>query len=146
MMLAGTYTHQMDEKGRIRIPAKLRDELGKDKRLFITCGPHNCLLVLTEEMAEEALKSMSNDKFSTSDFSSIRRRIMTSGFIIEDDAQGRTLLTQKLINHAQLKKNIVTVGNLNRVEIWSQENWDRLQAEYDNQDFDEELNKAENYL
>ncbi len=145
-MLAGTYTHQMDEKGRIRIPAKLKEGLGKDKRLFITCGPHNCLLVMTEDMAEEMFKEMSNDKLSTTSFSSLRRRIMTSGFIIEDDAQGRTLLTPKLIAHAQLKKNIVTVGNFNRVEIWSQENWDKVEEEFNNQDYDEELTKNEGYL
>lgn len=144
-MLAGAYPHQMDEKGRIRIPAKLKDQLGT-KRLFITCGPQKCLFVFTEDAAEEIMKSMRNDKFSTSDFSAIRRRIVTSGVIIEDDQQGRTLLTQKLIDYAELKKNIVTVGNLDRLEIWSQENWDKLQDEYDKQDFDDELKKAAEYL
>lgn len=145
-MLAGKYFHQIDEKGRIRIPAKFKEELGNVKRVFVTRGPMKSLFVFTEETAEEIMKSMRNDKLSTSEFSAVRRMFVSSGGVIEDDQQGRTLLPQDLIAYAQIKKNIVTVGNLDRLEIWSQENWDKLQAEYAEQDFDEALKKVADYL
>ena len=142
-MLAGKYLHQIDEKGRIRIPAKLKDQLGPN--LFITKGANHRLFVFSEATAEKMfMDKLSNDRFATSPMSKIRLQLLSSGITVEDDKQGRTLLSQELIKFAGITKNVVTVGNLDRVEIWSEENWNAMQIE--EEDFDENLRIAAEFL
>lgn len=117
----GEYKHQIDAKGRIRIPTKLKSELGN--RPFITCSSNKCLLVLP---FEEAIRIFTQQFSSLNPFSPDDKqvRLMSAkGFAAEEDSVGRILLPDYLIKHAELKKNIVTIGAFNRVEIWSEENW-----------------------
>lgn len=121
-MFIGQASHQLDEKGRIRLPAKFKDELGKNP--FITCGTNNCLFVYSRAEAERVLF----DKFHDNDFadaekSRAMRLIMANAIFAEEDKQGRILLPQNLLAHANIVKNIVTIGAYNRVEIWSEESW-----------------------
>ncbi len=134
-MFFGEYRHQIDEKGRIRIPPKLKDMLGDHP--FITCGANNCLIVLPKADADRIF----DERFRSLDVldpdSSKSVRIMASrGFIAEEDKAGRILLPQNLIRHAKIGKNVVTIGAYNRVEIWSEENWNAY-SDIDSDAFDE---------
>lgn len=134
-MFFGEFRHQIDEKGRMRIPAKLKEKLGEHP--FITRGSNHCLLVLPEA---EAVK-LFDKKFGGIDVVDPKNnkavRIMASGgFPAEEDKQGRILLPAHLLRHAQITKNVVTIGAYNRVEIWSEENWDAY-SDLDSEAFDE---------
>lgn len=134
-MYFGEYRHQIDEKGRIRIPPKLKAQLGENP--FITRGSNNCLIVLPKNEATRIF----DEKFRSLDVldpvHSKSVRIMASGgFEAEEDKAGRILLPQHLIRHAGLIKNIVTIGAYNRVEIWSEENWNAY-SDIDSAEFDE---------
>lgn len=119
----GTYRHQIDEKGRLRIPAKLKDRLGEHP--FITRGPKRSLLVIPEGDAERLFEERFQMLDPLDPESSKALRIMaSSGFFAEEDKQGRILLPSVLIAHAGIKKNIVTIGSYTWVEIWSEENWE----------------------
>lgn len=127
-MFMGEYIHNIDAKGRIIVPAKFRDELGKN--FIITKGLDKCLVIYTIEewkLFEEKMK-----KFPTTD-EGVRRffRFLFSGACeCDPDSQGRIIIPQNLRKHASISKEIVLIGIVNKIEIWSKENWD----EYNNED------------
>lgn len=121
-MFTGEYHHQLDEKGRIRIPAKLKDALGAAP--VITRGSDGCLFVFTKEKADEMFFSnFEGNEFASSERTKARRILASSASVLEEDKQGRVLLSPKHIALAGIKKNVVTIGAYDRVEIWSEERW-----------------------
>lgn len=133
-MLLGEYRHQIDEKGRVRIPAKLKEQLGQNP--FITRGTNGCLFVYSKEEADKVFfEKFKDNDFADSEKSRPLRLLTSSAIFADEDKQGRILLPQHLIKHAKIVKNIVTIGAFNRVEIWSEENWDAYTEGGDN-DFD----------
>ena len=133
-MLTGEYHHQIDEKGRIRIPAKLKEALGVSP--MITRGSNGCLFVFSKEQAKMFEGSFDGDDFADTPRTRALRLISSSAVFAEEDKQGRILLPQSLIKKAGIVKNIVTIGAYDRVEIWSEERW-AAYVEDDNMDFDE---------
>lgn len=147
-MFFGEYRHQIDEKCRIRIPAKLREQLGV--RPFIMKGPNNCLIVLKEEDANVMLArqfegiEMVDPKLNFS-----LRMLTSSAFFAEEDKQGRIIIPAKLLEHIKLKdkngevvsRNVVTIGAFNRVEIWGEEAWDEY-SDIDSEEFDLRLSET----
>ena len=140
-MFTGEYHHQIDEKGRIRIPAKLKDALGANP--VITRGSDGCLFVFTKEKADEIFYSNfdSND-LTSSARTRAKRYIASSSDVLEEDKQGRVLLSPSLIKLAGITKNIVTIGAYDRVEIWSEERWNAYIGDSET-DFDECLKSLE---
>lgn len=129
-MFIGQYAHQIDEKGRIRIPSKFKEELGE--KPFITCGSNGCLFVYSGEEAQRVLlKKFKDNDFADAETAKALRILMSNAIFAEEDKQGRILLPQHLIKHAGIKKNIITIGAFNRVEIWSEENWIKYNEECD---------------
>lgn len=129
-MYFGEYRHQIDEKGRIRIPTKLKAQLGE--RPFITRSAnnaHKCLRVLPGAQANEIFNAEFGGLSVLTDDSKAVRIMASSGFMAEEDKAGRILLPQRLIDYAHLSKNIVTVGVFNRVEIWDEDEWEAYQRE-----------------
>jgi MraZ protein len=118
----GEYQHTIDEKGRLTIPAKLRDGLGST--FVITRGLDRCLFVypLNEWKAlEEKLKSL---PFTKADARAFTRFFFSGASECEWDKQGRVNIPPNLREHASLVKECVVIGVSNRVEIWSKENWE----------------------
>lgn len=136
-LLLGEYRHQVDEKGRIRIPSKLKEGLG-DKQLIIR-GPNKCLWILSKKEAKKLLATQFND-VSLTDANRIKaeRSIFSNAAYADEDKQGRISLPAKLIEHAGLKKNVVSIGLVSRVELWDEEAWDEY-SKGDAEHFDEYL-------
>lgn len=137
-VLLGEYHHQIDEKGRIRIPPKLKNQLLNGKTVeeappFVTRGVGGkYLMVFSHEMAEKKFVK----KFEENDFTDAAEakkiRYLTSVAMDgSEDKQGRITLTKKLMEYAELKKDIVTIGVYDRIEIWSKENWEEYTKEDD---------------
>ena len=112
----------IDSKGRAIIPAKFREELGKT--FILTKGLDKCLVIYTMEdwkVFEEKMK-----QFPTTD-EGVRRffRFLFSGACeCETDSQGRIIIPQNLRKYASISKEIVSIGVVNKVEIWSKSNWE----------------------
>lgn len=121
-MLLGTYFYTVDEKGRIRMPQKLKSQLGED--FVVTKGSNGCLFVFSQE----ELKSAIYDKLKELPLTAIEaqkplRMIMSSAFEVQEDSAGRFMLPSILRDFAQINKNIVIIGVGSRCEIWSEEKW-----------------------
>lgn len=120
-MLMGEYEHTIDNKGRIILPAKLRDELGAS--FILTKGLDNCLFVYSQEewaILENKLKQLPLAKPEARAFV---RFFFAGAAELECDKQGRVLLPVNLREYAKLDKDAVVIGVSNRVEIWSKHLW-----------------------
>lgn len=123
----GEYQHTIDDKGRLIIPAKLREGLGFS--FVITRGLDQCLFVypLDEWKAlEDKLKSL---PFTKADARAFTRFFFSGATECEWDKQGRVTIPANLREHAHLSKECVVIGVSNRVEIWSKDSWDNYFAE-----------------
>ncbi|MCR2042900.1 division/cell wall cluster transcriptional repressor MraZ [Anaerosalibacter massiliensis] len=121
-MFIGEYQHNLDNKGRVIIPSKLRDGLGDN--FIMTKGLDNCLFVYPKSewgILEEKLKSL---PLTSRDARAFVRFFFSGATECELDKQGRILIPANLRNHSKLEREAVIIGVGTRVEIWSKEEWD----------------------
>ena len=117
----GEYQHTLDSKGRIILPARIRDGLGDT--FIATRGLDDCLFIypMTEwGNLEGKLKQLSLVKPEARAFS---RYIFSGAAELEADKQGRVLLPPNLREYAKLEKDVVVIGVSTRIEIWNKEIW-----------------------
>ena len=123
-MLSGEYRHSIDLKGRVIIPSKIRDEMGS--KIIITRGLDGCLFGYNEKTWNLILEKVNTLPFTKRDARNFTR-FMTSGAItLEFDRQGRVNIPNYLAEYASLIKDVVIVGVINRIEIWSKEKWEEF--------------------
>lgn len=120
-ILVGQFNHQIDEKGRIRVPARLRDAIGSSPMLMK--GTDGCLLLYSSEEADKLFTRLFSDVLPGDEKSEALRTISENSSPLEADSQGRFLLDATLVKGASIKKNIVTIGAYNHLEIWAEEVW-----------------------
>ncbi len=128
-MFMGEYNHTIDAKGRIIVPSKFREALGEN--FVVTLGLDGCLFVYPNEewlTFVNQLKNLPGNK----DARQLQRYFMAGAADCEVDKQGRILIPSKLREHASLDKDVVFVGVLSKIEIWSKERWEN--NSYDNMD------------
>lgn len=129
-MFTGEYEHSIDTKGRIIVPAKYREDLGEE--FTVTLGLDGCLFVYPKQEWEgfvEKLKNLPGNKEGRQ----LQRYFLAGAASCEMDKQGRILIPQKLRDAAGLTRDIVFVGVITKLEIWSREKWEANNI-YENMD------------
>ncbi|MBM3206209.1 MAG: division/cell wall cluster transcriptional repressor MraZ [Candidatus Staskawiczbacteria bacterium] len=121
-MLIGQYTHSIDSKKRLALPAKFRGELGD--KVIITKGVENCLVVYTQKEWGVISSKLGNLPISQGEARSFTRHLLASATEIDLDKLGRVLIPDYLKDYASLQKNAVICGLSNRLEIWDEKKWD----------------------
>ncbi len=120
-MFIGEYEHSVDAKGRVIMPAKLREEIGD--KFIITKGLDGCLFAYSQiewTNFEEKLKTLPLAQKNARNFV----RFFLSGAVeCEIDKQGRFLIPANLREHASLDKEIAIIGVGTRIEIWDKKTW-----------------------
>ncbi|MBO5622271.1 MAG: division/cell wall cluster transcriptional repressor MraZ [Butyrivibrio sp.] len=122
----GEYSHSIDSKGRLIIPAKFRELLGE--QFVVTRGFDGCLFVFAEEgweRFEEKLQALPMDK---PEARALGRFFLAGAIDAEVDKQGRILLPANLLAHAKIEKEAVIAGVGNRAEIWNNEEWEKASS------------------
>jgi MraZ protein len=123
----GTHTPKLDEKGRLILPAKFRDELAEG--LVITRFQERCLAIWPRSVFIEvanAVRSASSSQQHVRDY----QRMLASGASDETpDKQGRVMIPSHLRTYAGLDKDCVVVGAINRVEVWDAGAWEAYAGE-----------------
>ncbi|MFM1757963.1 MAG: hypothetical protein RL193_540 [Actinomycetota bacterium] len=126
-MFLGTHEPKLDEKGRLILPAKFREELATG--LVITKGQERCLYVFPQSEfvnITETLRQAPVTQKAARDYS----RVMFAGAHDEiPDRQGRVTIPQSLREYASLKKVCVVIGANTRVEIWDSKAWNEYLAD-----------------
>lgn len=125
-MLIGEYEHSLDVKGRLIMPAKLREDIGDN--FIITKGLDGCLFGFSLNewtQFEEKLKSLPLTNKNARDFV----RFFLSGAVnVEIDKQGRFLVASNLREYASMEKEVVIIGVGTRIEFWSKDNWKKYNS------------------
>ena len=127
IMLMGEYHHNIDEKGRLIIPAKFRNELGKE--FVITKGLDKCLFVYSLTEWNKLINQVSTLKFTKKNVRAFERAFIGGASQNEFDKQGRINITSPLAQYANIQKECVIIGVNERLEIWSKESFESFMKE-----------------
>lgn len=123
IMFMGEYHHTIDEKGRITIPSKLREELGDE--FIVTKGLDGCLFIYPKDEWNNVAKKY-KDLPNTKDARNYLRFFLSGAVVSVFDKQGRLNITQPLIKYADLTKDCIIIGVNERLEIWSKDRWEEF--------------------
>ena len=130
-MFMGEYNHSIDQKGRMIVPSKFREQLGNE--FVVTKGLDGCLFVYSNEEWQRIEEKFREIPLTTKDARKFSRFFFAGAATCEVDKQGRILLPSNLREYAAIEKEVVSVGVLSRVEIWSKDRWSE-NGDYDDMD------------
>jgi MraZ protein len=128
----GEYNHTIDAKGRLIVPSKFREQLGNE--FVVTKGLDGCLFVYSNEEWQRFEASFREKPLTSKEARKFTRFFFAGAASCEVDKQGRILLPANLREYAGIEKDVVSIGAMSRVEIWSKE---RYEEENDFDDMDE---------
>ena len=121
-MFFGTYTPKLDDKGRLILPAKFRDQLAGG--LMVTRGQEHCLYVWPQAEVERITERLREAPVSNKATRDYVRRFSSASSDETPDKQGRITVPPKLREWANLSKDVVVIGAMNRLEIWDEAAWE----------------------
>ena len=120
--MQGSYTHKLDSKGRMVLPARFREELGLS--VVATIGIERCVSVYPQSQWEAFLGRLETLSNGTSKSRNLRRVILASAHEIEIDGMGRILVPQQLRDYAGIGQEVSVNGNGDKLEIWDKAAWE----------------------
>lgn len=121
-MFFGSFEHSLDDKNRLLIPSRLRGELGA--KLFIMKGYEGSLAIYPEAKFENYLKKLESLPFESKLSRDIERISLSSVFELDIDKVNRIQIPTALINKFKITKDVVVVGVIDHIEVWSKSKWD----------------------
>ncbi len=138
-MFIGEYNHNLDEKGRLAIPVKFRDDLKKGA--VVTKGLDGCLFLYTMNEWKILAEKLSRLPISQSGTRAFARLMLAGAMDVQIDKQGRIVIPDYLRKYAGMKKKIVVSGLYSRLEIWDENSWEKYKkrTEKESEDIAEKL-------
>lgn len=131
-MFMSEYNYTVDTKGRLIVPSKFREQLGDE--FVVTKGMDGCLFVYANEDWTAFEQKLTSLPLINKEARKFARFFLAGAAQVEVDKQGRILLPANLREFAGLDKDVVLVGVGSRIEIWSRENWENMDADSDMDD------------
>lgn len=123
----GTYTPRLDEKSRLILPAKFREELAEG--LVLTRGQERCIYVFSAREFERVHEQMRSAPLSSRQARDYIRVFLSGASDEVPDKQGRVTVPAPLRQYAGLDRDVTVIGAGTRVEIWDSESWNTYLAE-----------------
>jgi MraZ protein len=120
-MFLGQFQHNLDDKGRLMIPARFRELL--DGGAYITQGFDRCLMVMTGEYFRQVYVDVNATSLTDPNARLLRRMILANAFQVDIDKVGRVLVPQALREFAGLNGEAVVAGQGEYFEIWAPDGW-----------------------
>ncbi len=130
-MFIGEFSHNLDSKGRMAIPAKFRQKLTGGA--IITRGLDRCLFVFTNKDWEILAQKLIALPLAQANSRAFSRLMLAGATDVELDKQGRILIPDYLREYAGLKKQAIVAGLYNRIEIWDSEAWKQYKTKTESQ-------------
>jgi MraZ protein len=122
-MFIGEYNHNLDDKGRVAVPAKFRAMLKGGA--VVTRGLDNCLFLYSKKEWQELAIKLAKLPISKSNTRAFSRLMLAGAMDVDFDNQGRIMLPEYLRKFAGLKKNLIIAGLYDRLEIWDEAVWNK---------------------
>jgi MraZ protein len=130
-MLIGEFHYNIDQKGRLMIPAKFRQRFGLEA--VVTRGLENCLFVFPKDEWEKVVEKILKLPLSQANSRAFARLMLSGAYESTIDNQGRILIPEYLRIYAKLSKKVVIVGLYSRIEIWDEKLWEEYKKESESQ-------------
>lgn len=130
-MLLGEYTHSIDQKGRVAVPAKFRSKISSGA--ILTRGLDNCLFLFGEKEWQALAEKLIALPLAQANSRAFTRLMLAGAMDVEIDTQGRILVPEYLRTYAGLGKQVVIAGLYNRIELWDAEAWAKYKQKTENQ-------------
>ena len=127
--IRGDFRARIDEKGRLAVPSRIRENLGE--KVILTRGLDGCLWMFPESEWKKFAEKILSQPASTQEGRALRRYFIGSAVDAVFDSHGRINIPQSLRNSANLQNEAVLVGQIDRVEIWNPEEWEKYLRETD---------------
>lgn len=125
-MFLGEYRTKFTGQGRVVLPKKLREELGKKQEVILSRGWEGCIWGFEKLVWEEQVRKDLMVPITVKRGRDLRRYLFSAAEKVELDDQGRFIITPQLMEYAHLKDEVVIVGAGNYFEIWSKKRWGKL--------------------
>ena len=122
----GEYHHNIDEKGRIVLPGKFREDRTK---IVVTRGLEKCLYLYTTEDWQKVVTKLDTLPFTKKDARTFMRSFFAGASVCEFDKMGRINITSPLVSYAGLTKECVIIGVNDRIEIWDEKAYNAYMTE-----------------
>lgn len=126
-MFIGEYNHNLDDKGRLAIPAKFRNILKKGA--VVTKGLDNCLFLYSKEQFAKIAQKFAALPLSQAKARAFSRHLLAGAMEVEFDNQGRVTLPEYLRSFSGLKRGVIIAGLYNHLEIWNEAAWKKYKSE-----------------
>ncbi|MDD2716016.1 MAG: division/cell wall cluster transcriptional repressor MraZ [Candidatus Wallbacteria bacterium] len=119
---SGEYTHNIDQKGRLILPSRFREQLGD--KFVVNYGLDSCLVIFSLDEWRKYLDKLSSLSDRKSENRQFLRVILSGKCEVETDSLGRFTIPLNLREKAGITKEVVIIGAGTKIEIWSKENWE----------------------
>lgn len=120
-MFMGQYSHNIDDKGRLIMPSKFREQLGKE--FVMTKGQDGCLYVYPLDEWKKIAERIQSMPINNNEGRRFMRVFFSSAASLELDKQGRVLIPQMLRNFADINRDVELIGSVGHIEIWDRDKW-----------------------
>ncbi len=122
-MFMGQYSHSIDDKGRFIMPAKFREQLGKE--FVVTRGSEGCLFVYPQEEWKKIESRVQELALSGKEGRKFMRLFFSSAAGLEIDKQGRVAIPSSLKEYGGINKEVELIGSVSHIEIWDKDRWNK---------------------
>src|ERR1700736_1992613 len=129
MLLTGTYPRTRDDKKRLGLPKRVREQLGEPETVFVTPGPDQCLWLYCQAGLEQLAEKLDQSPATDAEVRVFRRLYFAQTEAVDVDRTGRILVPDRLLQFAGLKHEVVLIGVRDHLELWDAERWTQYLAQ-----------------
>src|SRR5262245_33103200 len=130
MLLTGTYPRTIDEKSRLALPKRLREQLKDPPVLYVTPGPDQSLWVYAEADLERLSGQLDETPATDAEARIFRRLFYAQAETVDLDKSGRILIPERLAQFAVLTRDVVLIGVRDHLELWDAARWQNFVNEH----------------
>jgi MraZ protein len=130
MLLTGTHPRTLDDKHRLTLPKRVREQLGEVMTLNVTPGPDQCLWIFTNDELERLSSKLDQTSATDAEARVFRRLFYAQMDTVELDRTGRMLIADRLMQFAGLTGEVVILGVRDHLEVWDAQRWQTFLNEH----------------
>lgn len=123
MLLTGTHVRTLDEKKRLVLPRRIREQMGEAKQLFVTPGPDQSLWIFAQNELEHLAERLDRAPATDGEARIFRRLFFAQMEAVDVDGSGRVLIPDRLAAFGSLSKDVVLLGVREHLELWDAQRW-----------------------
>jgi MraZ protein len=123
MLLTGTHPRTLDDKKRLALPKRVREQVGEITQLFVTPGPDQSLWIYTKDELERLSAKLDATPATDVEARVFRRLFFAQMEAVELDRTGRILVPERLVQFAGLEHEVVLLGVRDHLELWDAGRW-----------------------